>query len=53
MDCEKGDLICLNEEEVVKREPAPNPKKEVGSGRELFDNIRALISSSETGATIF
>ena len=53
LDCEKGELICLNEEEVIKREPVPNPEKEVGSGRELFDNVRALISSSETGATIF
>ncbi|MDB4088753.1 phosphogluconate dehydratase [Flavobacteriales bacterium] len=53
LDCEKGELSCLNEKEVTKREPVPNPPKEVGTGRELFDNVRALISSSETGATIF
>lgn len=53
LDCKKGTLQCLNEEVIMAREPVPNPVPAVGSGRELFNNIRALLSSSETGATIF
>lgn len=53
LDCKKGMLKCLNEEEVMAREAVPNPAPAHGSGRELFNNIRALLSSSETGATIF
>lgn len=53
LDCNKGILKCLNEEEVVKREPVPTPPTAYGTGRELFDNIRVLLSSSETGASIF
>jgi phosphogluconate dehydratase len=53
LDCNKGILKCLNEEEVMKREPVPTPPPAYGTGRELFDNIRVLLSSSETGASIF
>jgi phosphogluconate dehydratase len=53
LDCIEGTLQCLNEEEVMAREAVPNPASAHGSGRELFNNIRALLSSSETGATIF
>ncbi|MGB1039278.1 MAG: phosphogluconate dehydratase [Flavobacteriales bacterium] len=53
LDCNTGELNCLNEEEVTKREPVKIPKRKNGTGRELFDNVRALISTSETGATIF
>lgn len=53
LDCVEGTLQCLNEKEVMAREAVPNPAPAHGSGRELFNNIRALLSSSETGATIF
>jgi phosphogluconate dehydratase len=53
LDCESGELCCLNHEEVEKREPVSNPPPETGSGRELFDKVRTLITSSESGATIF
>lgn len=53
LDCTTGVLKCLNEQEVQKRTPAETPASETGTGRELFDKIRTLISSSETGATIF
>ena len=53
LDCHKGILTCLNEEEVMKRKPVPTPPPAYGTGRELFDNIRVLLSSSETGASIF
>lgn len=53
LNCETGELACLNEEEVSKRTPVPLPEPEVGTGRELFDNVRTLISASELGATIF
>jgi len=53
VDCVAGELSCLNEEEVMQRPVAPTPPPAFGSGRELFNNVRALISTSETGATIF
>ena len=53
LDCNKGILQCLNEAEVSQRTAVPAPPMAKGSGRELFDNIRALLSSSDTGATIF
>ena len=53
LDCEKGKLECLNIDEVLKRTPVETPEMIPGTGRELFDKVRNLISSSETGATIF
>jgi phosphogluconate dehydratase len=53
LNCITGELSCLNEEEVRNRVPVPTPPPAKGSGRELFDRIRPLISTSETGATIF
>jgi phosphogluconate dehydratase len=53
LDCNSGTLECLNEAEVEARQAAIAPPAAKGSGRELFDKIRALISSSESGATIF
>ena len=53
LDCNKGILQCLNEGEVSQRTAVPSPPTAKGSGRELFDNIRALLSPSDTGATIF
>ncbi|MFT5185550.1 MAG: phosphogluconate dehydratase [Flavobacteriales bacterium] len=53
LDCNSGELSCLNIEEVKQREfkhPTLNAR---GSGRELFNSMRQLLSSSETGATIF
>ena len=53
LDCEKGKLECLNIDEVLKRTPVEAPEMIPGTGRELFNKVRSLISSSETGATIF
>lgn len=53
LDCNTGELTCLNEEEVLQREQTSFPKREVGCGRELFDKVRTLITSSETGASLF
>jgi phosphogluconate dehydratase len=53
LDCYTGELTCLNAEEVEKREAVPTPPSEVGMGRELFDMVRGMITSSESGATIF
>ena len=53
LDCVTGVLSCLNEAEVAAREAAPTPPSATGSGRELFDQVRTLISTSETGASIF
>ena len=53
LDCEKGILHCDGEAIIAERQASTYEPSQVGSGRELFDNIRALLSSSETGATIF
>ncbi len=53
LNCEKGELECMNIDQVVKRTPEIEPETIPGTGRELFDKVRTLISSSETGATIF
>lgn len=53
LDCHTGKLSCLNADEVEKRKLVATPPMAVGMGRELFDKVRTLISSSETGATIF
>jgi phosphogluconate dehydratase len=53
LDCNRGELTCLNEEEIEKREPVNAPPSEVGMGRELFAMLRGIITSSEAGATIF
>lgn len=53
LDAEKGVLTCFNEEEIQSREAAKAPMiSQVGSGRELFKNIRTLVESSEKGASI-
>lgn len=53
LDCNTGELTCLNVEEVMTRAPQQAPPSGYGSGRELFDKVRTLISTSEDGATIF
>ena len=53
LDCNQGLLKCLNESEVQARTAVNTPPMATGTGRELFNNIRALLTSSDTGATIF
>ena len=53
LDCNSGELSCLNIEEVKQREFKHPELNARGSGRELFNSMRQLLSSSETGATIF
>ena len=53
LDCNQGVLKCLNESEVQARTAVNTPPMATGTGRELFNNIRALLTSSDTGATIF
>jgi phosphogluconate dehydratase len=47
-----GELNCMNESEVNSRE-ATQIKNDntIGFGRELFGNLRALVSGSEDGAS--
>jgi hypothetical protein len=45
-------LICFNEAEINARETGVIPDiNQVGCGRELFSNIRALVEPSENGAS--
>lgn len=53
LDCNSGELTCLNFGELAGRNAHVPDLSAQGSGRELFDPIRKLLSSSETGATIF
>jgi phosphogluconate dehydratase len=53
LDCNAGTLECKNYEAIMKREAVPNPQPERGMGRELFDRVRMLLTSSESGASIF
>jgi phosphogluconate dehydratase len=53
LDCNAGTLECKNYEAIMKREAVPNPQPERGMGRELFDRVRSLLTSSESGASIF
>jgi phosphogluconate dehydratase len=53
LDCNTGTLECKNYEAIMKREAVPNPLPEKGMGRELFDRVRMLLTSSESGASIF
>ena len=53
LDCNAGTLECKNYEAIMKREAVPNPQPEKGMGRELFERVRMLLTSSESGATIF
>lgn len=47
-----GELTCLNFAEVNEREPRKKENKNTyGIGRELFANMRNLVSSSEEGAS--
>jgi phosphogluconate dehydratase len=53
LDAEKGELTCLNIEEVLKRPDVVLPhNKAFGYGRELFQNLRDIIGESEEGASI-
>jgi len=53
LDAEKGELICLNEEEILARETLKAPSiLQIGCGRELFANLRTLVEPSEKGASI-
>ena len=53
LDAEKGELTCLNDEEVNNREVVKAPViSQVGCGRELFANLRTLVEPSENGASI-
>jgi len=52
LDAEKGTLNCLNIEDVEKRETKnslENPS--FGVGRELFNQLKTLVSESEEGAS--
>ena len=52
LDAEKGELICFNEAEINARKTGVIPDiNQVGCGRELFSNIRALVEPSENGAS--
>ncbi len=47
-----GELNCLNDSEIKSREITKIKNKNTnGFGRELFGNLRALVSSSEEGAS--
>jgi phosphogluconate dehydratase len=52
LDSISGELLCLNFEEADKRACATKTQESnIGLGRELFDNMRKLVSSSEEGAS--
>ena len=53
LDCNTGTLECKNYEAIMQRTPVPNPEPQKGMGRELFDRVRVLLTSSESGASIF
>ena len=56
MDIKNGTLNILLEDDILEKRVAKNinlEKNRYGLGVELFSTIRANISSSETGATIF
>ena len=47
-----GELNCINESEIRLREQVKiNNENTNGFGRELFGNLRSLVSSSEEGAS--
>lgn len=53
LNAKTGELNCLNEEEVLKRPDVPPPYiYQQGCGRELFLNLRNLVSNSDNGASI-
>ena len=53
LNAETGELNCLNKEEVLKRPDVPPPSiYQQGCGRELFLNLRNLVSNSDNGASI-
>ena len=53
LNAKTGELNCLNEEEVLKRpEVSPPSIDQEGCGRELFLNLRNLVSNSDNGASI-
>jgi len=53
LNAKTGELNCLNEEEVLKRPDVPPPYiNQEGCGRELFLNLRNLVSNSDNGASI-
>lgn len=53
LNAKTGELNCLNEEEVSKRpEVSPPTINQEGCGRELFLNLRNLVSNSDNGASI-
>ena len=53
LNAKTGELNCLNEEEVLKRpEVSPPSINQEGCGRELFLNLRNLVSNSDNGASI-
>lgn len=52
LDAEKGELICLDFNTVNERDCSTKDNtKTFGFGRELFTNLRNLVSSSEDGAS--
>lgn len=51
LDAVKGELLCLNFEEADKRSCASKSLNNIGLGRELFENMRKLVTSSEEGAS--
>lgn len=51
-DARKGRLNCLNIEEVAQRpEPVKSNTSSYGVGRELFNQLKALVTESEEGAS--
>lgn len=54
LDAESGTLEALvDDAELARRPPAPSPAPATGFGRELFAPLRAAVSTSDHGASIF
>ena len=53
LDAIKGELSCLNFEEIALREcTVKDGDNTIGYGRELFSNFRSIVSASEEGASV-
>lgn len=53
IDCHNGEISCaVDEAELLKRKPAPEPSNSSILGRGLFKNMRNLVSDSTKGASL-